>query len=148
MTSVGIQAFGGYVPRRRLQRSVIAESNAWFNPGLKRFGVGERAIAGWDEDAVTMAVEAARDALGKVVRDSVRGVYLASTSLPFLDRQNAGIVSEALRLRSELRTLDIGGSQRAGTSSLVTAFQAVAGGGGPLLVVGSEKRRTRAARSA
>ena len=89
MTSVGIQRFGGYVPRRRLQRSVIAESNAWFNPGLKRFGAGERAIASWDEDAVTMAVEAARDALGKVARDSVRGVYLASTSLPFLDRQNA-----------------------------------------------------------
>ena len=83
MTSVGIQAFGGYVPRRRLQRSVIVESNAWFNPGLKRFGAGERAIASWDEDAVTMAVEAARDALGKVARDSVRGVYLASTSLPF-----------------------------------------------------------------
>ena len=145
MTSVGIQAFGGYVPRRRLQRSVIAESNSWFNPGLKRFGEGERAIASWDEDAVTMAVEAARDALGKVARDSVRGVYLASTSLPFLDRQNAGIVSEALRLGSELRTLDIGGSQRAGTSSLVAAFQTVAGGGGPLLVVGSEKRRTRAA---
>ena len=145
MTPVGIQGFGGYVPRRRLQRSVIAESNAWFNPGLKSLGVGERAIASWDEDAVTMAVEAARDALGKVARDSVRGLYLASTSLPFLDRQNAGIVSEALRLGSELRTLDIGGSQRAGTSSLVTAFQTVAGGGGPLLVVGSEKRRTRAA---
>ena len=82
VTPVGIQGFGGYVPRRRLQRSVIAESNAWFNPGLKSLGVGERAIASWDEDAVTMAVEAARDALGKVARDRVRGLYLASTSLP------------------------------------------------------------------
>ena len=148
---VGIHAFGGYVPRLRLQREVIAATNAWFNPGLKSLGTGERSIANWDEDAVTMAVEAARDALGGTGRqgdgddDGVQGVYLASTSLPFQDRQNAGIVAEALHLGHGLRTLDITGSQRAGTSALVTALQAVAGGGGPILVMGAEKRRTRAA---
>ena len=42
-----------------------------------------------------MAVEAARDALGGTGRDGIQGVYLASTSLPFQDRQNAGIVVEA-----------------------------------------------------
>ena len=143
--SVGIHAFGGYVPRLRLQRGVVADANAWFNPGLTGLGKGERSIANWDEDAVTMAVEAARDALGGTGRDGVRGVYLASTSLPFQDRQNAGIVAEALHLGHSLRTLDITGSQRAGTSALVTALQAVAGGGGPVLVVGAEKRRTKAA---
>ena len=143
--SVGIHAFGGYVPRRRLQREVIAATNAWFNPGLKGLGKGERSIANWDEDAVTMAVEAARDALCGTGRDGIQGVYLASTSLPFQDRQNAGIVAEALHLGHSLRTLDVTGSQRAGTSALVTALQAVAGGGGPVLVVGAEKRRTKAA---
>ena len=145
--SVGIHAFGGYVPRRRLQREVIAATNAWFNPGLKGLGKGERSIANWDEDAVTMAVEAARDALGSTGRDGdvIQGLYLASTSLPFQDRQNAGIVAEALHLGHSLRTLDVTGSQRAGTSALVTALQAVAGGGGPILVVGAEKRRTKAA---
>ena len=145
--SVGIHAFGGYVPRLRLQRGVIAGINAWFNPGLTGLGTGERSIANWDEDAVTMAVEAARDALGSTGRDGdvIQGIYLASTSLPFQDRQNAGIVAEALQLGHKLRTLDITGSQRAGTSALVTALQTVAGGGGPVLVVGAEKRRTRAA---
>ena len=145
--SVGIHAFGGYVPRRRLQREVIAATNAWFNPSLKGLGKGERSIANWDEDAVTMAVEAARDALGSTGRDGdvIQGLYLASTSLPFQDRQNAGIVAEALHLGHSLRTLDVTGSQRAGTSALVTALQAVAGGGGPVLVVGAEKRRTKAA---
>ena len=112
--SVGIHAFGGYVPRLRLQRGVVADANAWFTPGLTGLGKGERSIANWDEDAVTMAVEAARDALGGTGRDGVRGVYLASTSLPFQDRQNAGIVAEALHLGHSLRTLDITGSQRAG----------------------------------
>ena len=143
--SVGIHAFGGYVPRLRLQREVIATTNAWFTPGLTSLGTGERSIANWDEDAVTMAVEAARDALGGSGRDNIQALYLASTSLPFQDRQNAGIVTEALGLGHSLRTLDITGSQRAGTSALVTALQAVAGGGGPILVVGGEKRRTKAA---
>ena len=145
--SVGIHAFGGYVPRLRLQRRVIAEANAWFNPGLKGLGKGERSIANWDEDAVTMAVEAARDALGSSERDGIGGVYLASTSLPFLDRQNAGIVAEALHLGHCLHTLDIAGSQRAGTSALLTALQTVAGDGGPILVVAAEKRRTKTASS-
>ncbi len=145
--SVGIHAFGGYVPRLRLQRGVIADINAWFNPGLTGLGTGERSIANWDEDAVTMAVEAARDALGGTGRDGdvIQGIYLASTSLPFQDRQNAGIVAEALHLDHDLRTLDITGSQRAGTSALVTALQTAAGGAGPVLVVGGEKRRTKAA---
>ena len=96
--SVGIHACGGYVPRARLQRRVVAEANAWFAPGLRGIGRGERSIANWDEDAVTMAVEAARDALADRRRNGIEGLYLASTTLPFQDRQNAGIVAEALSL--------------------------------------------------
>ena len=104
---VGIHAFGGYIPRLRLQRSAIAEANAWFNPALRGLGKGERSIGSWDEDAVTMAVEAARDCLGEFDRSKLAAVYLASTSLPFQDRQNAGIVSEALHLGRGVGTLDI-----------------------------------------
>lgn len=147
--SVGIHAFGGYVPKARLQRGVIAEANAWFNPGLRGLGKGERATANWDEDAVTMAVEAARDALGGTGggtgKDGINGVFLASTSLPFQDRQNAGIVAEALHLGHALQTMDVAGSQRAGTSALLNALQAAGGGGGPILVAGAERRRTKAA---
>ena len=116
--SAGIHAFGGYVPRLRLQRRVIAEANAWFNPALRTLGRGERAIAGWDEDAITMAVEAARDCLARCGRDGLAQVILASTTLPFQDRQNAGVVAEALHLAGAVGTLDVAGSQRAGTSAL------------------------------
>ncbi|HEV3397019.1 MAG TPA: 3-hydroxy-3-methylglutaryl CoA synthase, partial [Xanthobacteraceae bacterium] len=61
----GILAFGAYIPRLRLARRAIAEANGWFNPALKSQAKGERAICNWDEDAVTMAVEAARDALAE-----------------------------------------------------------------------------------
>ena len=143
--SAGIHAFGGYVPRLRLQRRVIAEANAWFNPALMALGRGERAIANWDEDSITMAVEAARDCLARRGRDGISQVFLASTTLPFQDRQNAGVVAEALHIAGAVGTLDIAGSQRAGTSALITACQIAKGGDGPVLVTSSEKRRTKAA---
>jgi 3-hydroxy-3-methylglutaryl CoA synthase len=143
--TVGIHAFGAYIPRLRLQRGAIAEANAWFNPALKGLGKGERAMCNWDEDAVTMAVEAARDCLRGFPRERLAGVYLASTSAPFQDRQNAGLVSEALHLGRRLQTLDVSGSQRAGTSALATALQVARGDGGPILVSAGEKRRTMAA---
>ncbi len=59
----GITAFGAYIPRRRLQRKAVAQANAWFAPNLAGGAKGERAMANWDEDALTMAVEAARDCL-------------------------------------------------------------------------------------
>ena len=55
----GIQHYGAYVPRLRLQRAAIYQANRWFAPGLRGLAKGERAIANWDEDVVTMAVEAA-----------------------------------------------------------------------------------------
>ena len=59
----GILSYGAYLPRRRLQRKSIAAANSWFAPGLRGLARGERAMANWDEDTVTMAVEAARDCL-------------------------------------------------------------------------------------
>ena len=135
--SVGIQSFGGYIPRLRLDRSTIASAHAWFNPSLKGLAKGERAMANWDEDPITMAVEAARDCLGAKAID-LGGIYMGSTSMPFQDRQNSGVVAQALLLGEDLLTLDITGSQRAGTSALVTACQAASGGGNPILVTAGQ----------
>ena len=142
--SVGIHEFGGYVPIQRLKRKAIADANAWFNPALRGLGKGERSICNWDEDSVTMAVEAARDALGGTGSGSIDAVYFASTTLPFQDRQNAGIIAEALHLGSELLTMDVAGSQRAGTTALTAALKAAASGD-RIIVAASEKRRTKAA---
>lgn len=57
----GIVAYGAYIPRLRLSRTAAVEANAWFNAGLKGMAKGERSMCNWDEDSLTMAVEAARD---------------------------------------------------------------------------------------
>ena len=59
--TVGLTGFGGYIPRLRLQRKAIAQANAWVAPNFMGKAKGERSMANWDEDSVTMAVEAARD---------------------------------------------------------------------------------------
>lgn len=139
---IGITGLGGYVPRLRLLRSAIVQAHVWADPALKGKAKGERAICNWDEDAVTMAVEAARDL---PAGPEAELLILASTSAPFADRQHAGVVSTALGLPEGIASMDVTSSQRAGTSALRQGLAAVASGEyGAAVVVGSEKRKARA----
>jgi 3-hydroxy-3-methylglutaryl CoA synthase len=148
----GIAAYGAYIPRLRLQRKAAAAANAWFAPGLRASAKGERSMASWDEDALTMAVEAGRDCLPATdpLRDraGVDALYFASTSQPFSDRLNAAIVARALSLPEAISAIDVAASQRAGLSALVAGFDALRSGRAirPLIVAG-EKRKARAASS-
>jgi len=56
----GLLATTRYVPRLRLERSEVFALHRWMAPGLRGLAKGRRAMAHWDEDVVTMAVEAAR----------------------------------------------------------------------------------------
>ncbi len=141
---VGITGFGGYVPRLRLSRQAIVDAHAWMDPSLRARSRGERAMCNWDEDVITMGVEAARACLGDC-QSPPDVLYFASTSAPFADRQNAGIVTTALNLPESIASLDLGASQRAGASALIQSLAAVRGGlYQQALVVASEKRRNRA----
>lgn len=134
--SFGIVSFGAYIPRRRLARAAIAEAHAWALPSLKGLGKGEKAFCNWDEDVVTMAVEAGRDCLrGQTAR--VAGVDLASTTAPYADLQNAVLVGAALDLGKHYESADLGGSLRAGLSALIKNCKA---GNAQQLVIASEKR--------
>jgi len=94
---------------------------------------------------VTMAVEAARDCLAGFDHRAVASLYLASTTHPFDDRQNASIAAGALHLRPALRSLDAGGSLRAATSTLATALAAAAGTEGHALLAAGDHRLAKAA---
>ncbi len=146
MSETGILAYGAYLPVTRLQRSAIHAANKWFAGGLGALAKGEKAVASWDEDAITMAVEAARDALEGLSRSGIGQVTLASTSHSFADRQNAGVVKEALNLSDNCGAMDVGGSMRAGTTSLLGAL--LAAGDRPALHLAAERRIASAASEA
>src|SRR6202012_5181232 len=111
---------------------------------------GEGSIANFDEDPIPMALEAGRDCIPATdpIKDRafVDAIYFASTTMPFSDRQNAGIVAQALNLQQAISSADITSSQRAGTSALIAALDGVkAGRVKAALIVGGEKRKARAA---
>ena len=144
MSMFGINAYGAYIPRARLQKSVMAEANQWFDASLGGLAKGERAICNWDEDSITMAVEAGQDCLSLLDPASVDTLYLASTSFPFSDRQNSVLVGDALNLGNQLKALDIAASQRCATSALIALLERGGDGKENALLVASEHRRSRA----
>ncbi len=118
----GLHAWGTYLPRLRMARSVIAQQSAWLEPAIAKHAQGQRTVANWDEDAITMAVAAARRALPPGAQCA--SLTLATTTAPFADRLNAGLVGDALSLPEEVIRADATGSQRAGTTALLRSLAA------------------------
>ena len=82
---------GAYAPLLRLDRAAAAKALEFSR--LSGRAAGSRAVAGWDEDAVTLALEAARG-----VKATPGAVIFASTSAPFFERSHAGLLIDALAL--------------------------------------------------
>jgi 3-hydroxy-3-methylglutaryl CoA synthase/uncharacterized OB-fold protein len=138
----GILSWGAYIPKRRLERSAIAAAHAWMAPSLKNLGKGMRAYCNWDEDAVTMAVEAARLCIEGRARETIGQISVASTTAPFADLQASAIAAAALRLPSTCGTLDFAGSQRVGVSALAEGLRPA---GIDKLIIASERPNAKPA---
>jgi len=132
----GITSYGAYIPYSRLPRSVI--NAAWGRGGGGR---GEKAVAGIDEDSISMAVAAAIDCLKGTDPKTVDALYMATTTAPYTERLNATIAATALDLPRAARNADFANCLRAGTSALLSALDAVkAGSMKRVLVTASDMR--------
>jgi len=120
--SLGVRACGAYLPRARIERATIATATAWAR-GRVATAAGHRSFCNWDEDSITMAVEAARSCLDGADRGRIGWVGLASTTPTFADRSNAGLAASALGLREQCATLDFGSTRRSGTGALIAALE-------------------------
>lgn len=117
----GIVSYGAYIPMYRLSRAILGQ--VWGGGGK-----GEKAICNFDEDSITMAVEAGVDCLKGMDRKSVDALYFASTTAPFKEKQSASIVAAALDLREDIVAIDFGNSLRCGTAAMKAALDAVKAG--------------------
>ncbi|CAN5206728.1 hydroxymethylglutaryl-CoA synthase family protein [soil metagenome] len=135
-----IVSVGGYIPLLRLDRKAAASSLRW--SGLAGPRTGSRSVAGWDEDPVTLAVEAARVARPSAA--DLKDVVFASTSAPFFERSQATLVIEALGLTAGTTSQDVAGSRRAATSALMRALET----GRSALIASGEKRPTKTGNAA
>lgn len=132
---IGIVSFGGYIPRYRLNRKLIFESMGWLNPASAGYARGEKAVANFDEDSLTMATAAAIDSLAAIDRFQVEGLYFASTTMPYKERLNAAIIANGLNLPEAIRSSDFTGGLRAGTTALISALETVEAGRAKKLLV-------------
>ncbi len=131
---IGILSVGGYVPRYRLSGKALG---AVWGAG----GAGERAVAGYDEDSLTMAAEAALIALHGRDAKTVGACFLASTSAPYAEKSSAAIVATVADMPAAVLTADLGGSLRAGTTALRLALDMVkAGSAAHALVAAADVR--------
>jgi hydroxymethylglutaryl-CoA synthase len=95
----GIVGYGAYVPVYRIRTSDIAlvwgEEPERIESGL---GIKEKAVGGIDEDAATIAVEAARNAMkrAQIKPQDLGAVYVGSESHPYAVKPTASIVAEAI----------------------------------------------------
>ena len=134
MAPRGILSYGAYLPYRRLDRGDI---RAVAGTGG---GKGTRTVAGYDEDATTMGVAAARIALaGGPDRVRLRSLWFSTVAPPYLDKTNATAIHAALRLPADAPAYDVNGAVRSAAGALWAGMAT----GKPALVVGSDMRTGR-----
>ncbi len=141
MSETGIKSYAVCIPRLRLDRASIAAAHAWSLPALKGLGKGERSFCSWDEDSITMAVEATRACVSSQARSGMGSLVFASTTAPFADLQNASVVVNASGLPSGTATLDAGGSLRCGVAALIRAARS--GEGQDTVLVAADNRNAK-----
>ncbi|MEJ5300682.1 MAG: OB-fold domain-containing protein [Thermodesulforhabdaceae bacterium] len=143
---VGITGFGAYLPRYRLDRKEMAKAISWINATTLGLASGERTVANYDEDAITLAVAASRNAIidPSPVHKSKGLLHAASTSFPYSERLNSAIIAEALECADFVSTADFSGSTRSGTTALLSALERLQAGDVSWgIVTASEVRKTK-----
>ncbi|MDQ1283118.1 MAG: hydroxymethylglutaryl-CoA synthase [Euryarchaeota archaeon] len=116
----GIVSYGVYIPRFRIRLDEIAR--VWgdgdeISEGLRVF---EKSVPDLDEDAVTIAVEAARNAIlrGNVDPKRIGAIYAGSESHPYAVKPTATIVGQAVCSSSEFTAADFEFACKAGTAAV------------------------------
>ncbi len=118
----GIISYGSYLPYFRLARSAIGT------------GRGERAVASYDEDAVSLAVEASREAIGTA--NGIDTLIFATTNPPYAEKLNAATVQAALNLPETIRSIELSGSTRMGLAGLLLGADLATAGRRTLVCAG------------
>lgn len=121
----GIVGYGAYVPCYRIAAAEIAR--VWNGTGLP---VEEKSVPGPDEDTITMAIEAGRNALARaaIAATQLGAVWIGSESHPYAVKPSGTIVAEALGCSTNISAADWEFACKAGTEALTAAMGMVGSG--------------------
>jgi len=122
---VGIITYGVYIPRYRIKVEEITKvwgANA--DDIIGGLGVFSKSVPDLDEDAATIAVEAARNALRRRDIDpgEIGAVYVGSESHPYAVKPTACTVGEAIGATPCMTAADYEFACKAGTAAIQTCM--------------------------
>ncbi|MFB6310140.1 MAG: zinc ribbon domain-containing protein [Salinirussus sp.] len=135
----GIAGIGAYAPRFRLAVETIEE--AWGHTEAN--GIQHTAVPDADEDALTLAYEAAVRAFAaaSLDRDTIAGLFIGTTTPPYEEEAIAPRLVSTLGLPDDMPTRQIEGSTRAGVDALIAARQGMTASDAPTLAIGTDVPR-------
>ncbi len=118
--AAGIVSYGVYVPRYRIKAEEIARVWGEKEDMASNLNVFEKSVPDSDEDSVTIAVEAARNALkrGSIDPARIEAIYAGSESHPYAVKPTGTIVGEAIGVDHELTAADFEFACKAGTAAV------------------------------
>ncbi|NLU50134.1 MAG: hydroxymethylglutaryl-CoA synthase family protein, partial [Syntrophomonadaceae bacterium] len=119
---IGITAYGAYIPYNRLDRQHL---KAAFGGSVPK---GEKAVANYDEDSLTMGAAAALDCIRQVDPKAIDVLYFATTTSPYREKQAATTIAGVLDMRRDVRVAEFTDSLRAGSAALLAGLDAARSG--------------------
>jgi len=122
----GIVSYGTYIPRSRLKLADIAR--AWKKNEkeiVSSLGIVEKSVPGVDEDAVTIALEAALQSMSTFYGkpSDIEALFIGSESHPYAVNPTSTIVGELLGIGNSYLAADLEFACKAATAGM----QAIAG---------------------
>ncbi len=121
----GIIGYGAHIPLFRIKVEEIAK--VWNDEPesiKKGLNITEKSVPAIDEDAATIAVEAARRAVSHAGIDpkEIGAIYVGSESHPYAVKPTATIVSQAILTGNRLTAADLEFACKAGTAGIQMAM--------------------------
>jgi hydroxymethylglutaryl-CoA synthase len=127
----GIVGYGSYAPRYRIKVEEIAKVWGADAPSYKRgLKLEEKSVPAPDQDVITMAVEASRNALKRAKIDPklIGAVYVGSESHPYAVKPSGTVVGEAIGATPDIHCADFEFACKAGTEGMFVALGLVEAG--------------------
>lgn len=143
----GIISYGFYVPKYRIKIEDIAQ--VWGKPSdqVKRsLHMEEKAVAGRDEDSLTMAYESASLAFSglKIDKEDVKVIFFGSETPPYVVNPSSTILGEFLGIPHEYLAYDTQFACKAATGAMISARALIQSNFTPYaLVVASDKANAK-----
>lgn len=127
---VGIVGWGAYIPVYRIKAKEIARQWGFDDRVTDSIWIEEKAVAGADEDTVTMGWYAARSALLRagVNPGDIGAVFVGTESKPYAVKPSSTIIADALGISAKKLSTDLEFACRAGSEGIRISVSLVESG--------------------